>query len=243
MKTKKRRYKGKAKRKKVRLSKLQVHREGSGEQSALGGLSLFCQLARLLQFARCVDQRVKVLKIHQGYRESDHLLPLLNSLLAGASCIEDLGRLQEDPFYKELCGVDKVSDPTTMGDFLRRFGRSDLDDLKEAIWEMRERAWELGKEKLPKEATVDLDSVIKPVYGNCKEGADFTWKKSFGYHPEMMSLAETGEWLDGINRPGNEPSGQCAVELLRGNLPGVCRHFEKLCASSSAKRKVVCSEM
>ena len=78
---------------------------------------------------------------------------------------------------------------------------------------MRERAWQLGKGKLPKEATLDLDSVIKPVYGNCKEGADFTFKKSFGYHPEMLSLAETAEWLDGINRPGNETSGECAAEL------------------------------
>ena len=55
---------------------------------------------------------------------------------AGASCIEDLVRLQEDAFYKQLSGVDKVSDPTTMGDFLRRFGRSDLNDPKEAIWQM-----------------------------------------------------------------------------------------------------------
>ena len=36
MKTKRRRYKGESKGKKVRLGKLQVHREGSGEQSALG---------------------------------------------------------------------------------------------------------------------------------------------------------------------------------------------------------------
>ena len=235
MKTKKRPYKGKAKGKKVKYRKLQVHREGSGQQSALGGLSLFCQLARLLKFARCVDQRVEVLKIHQGYRESDHLYHLLNSLLAGASCIEDLGRLQEDPFYKELCGVDKVSDPTTMGDFLRRFERSDLDDLHEAIWQMRERAWQLGKGKLPKQATLDLDSVIKPVYGNCKEGADFTFKKSFGYHPEMLSLAETAEWLDGINRPGNETSGECAAELLRRNLGRVCGHFERVCVRGDTK--------
>ena len=118
MKTKKRRYKGKAKGKKVKYRKLQVHREGSGQQSALGGLSLFCQLARLLKFARCVDQRVEVLKIHQGYRESDHLYHLLNSLLAGASCIEDLGR---------VCGhFERVC---VRGD--TKFGRTDV--LKECI--------------------------------------------------------------------------------------------------------------
>lgn len=235
MKASKRRYKGNRNGKKVHLGKHQVHREGRVEHTALGGLSLFCALGKQLQFHRLMDEQLGVLKIRQGYRESDHLFHLLNSILAGASCIEDLGRLQEDGVYKRLIGVDKVTDPTTMGDFLRRFGREDLNDLKEAIWRMRERAWQKAARQLPKHVSADLDSTVSEVYGNCKQGADFTWKKSYGYHPELLSLAETCEWLDGVNRPGNQASGAKAAYLLRRNLPRLRKHFSSVCVRGDTK--------
>ncbi len=235
MKVNKRRYKSNGNQKKVHLSKVRVHHDRGREYSALGGLSLLCQLAQRVQFHRKVDEQVGVLKIHQGYAESDHLFHLLSSMVAGSSCIEDVGRLKEDKVYKKLTGVDKVTDPTTMGDFLRRFGRSDLNDLKEAIWQMRERAWDKAGRKLPRHIAVDLDSRVSEVYGNCKQGADFSWKKCFSYHPEMLSIAETGEWLDVVNRSGNEPSGQKAAYLLRRNLPRLSQRFASVCVRGDSK--------
>ena len=235
MKAKKRRGRGNRNVKKVHLGKLQVHSDGGGEYTAVGGLGLICQLAHQLQFHQKVDEQVGVLKIQQGYRESDHLFHLLSSIVAGASCIEDLQRLQEDEVYKQLAGVDTVTDPTTIGDFLRRFERGDLNDLKEATWQMREAAWDKAGKKLPEQVAADLDSVVKEVYGNCKEGADFSWKKSFSYHPEMLSLAETGEWLDAVNRSGNELSGDKAAYLLRRNLPRLSQRFASVCVRGDSK--------
>ena len=50
--------------------------------------------------------------------------------------------------------------------------------------------------------------------GSKKEGADFTYKRGFGYHPLVFSFAGTDEVLRVINRPGNETSAQDAEKHL-----------------------------
>ena len=219
----------------IRLQQMVGHAEEGGEFTPYGGLSLVCQLGYRLGFHEQVDSRVSVLKIHQGYRESDHLFHLLNALFAGAGCIEDLGQLQTDSNYRRLLGVDRVTDPTTMGDFLRRFSRGDLNELKSAIWAMRQKAWRKLGHRLGSHASLDLDSRICPVYGDQKRGADFSYKGSFAYHPEMLSLAETGEWLDMINQPGNKVSGGRAAYLLRRNLSHVKERFQSVCIRGDTK--------
>ena len=219
----------------IALQKLHVRRDPQSQRTALGGLSLACQLARRLGFGDTVDKHVHVLKIHQHYRESDHLLHLVNSIFAGATCIEDGARLQSDEVYKKLVAVQKVTDPSTTGDFLRRFGRSDINDFKDAIWELRGKVWKKAAQRLSRHATVDLDSKVKEVHGDCKQGADYSWKKTLSYHPEVLSLAETGEWVDAVNRPGNEPSGQKAAYLLRRNLPKLRSHSASVCVRGDTK--------
>jgi len=83
-----------------------------------------------------------------------------------------LGQLQTDANYHRMLGVDRVTDPTTMGDFLRRFGRRDLNDAKEAIWAMRTRVWKKIGHRLGRHASLDLDNRVCPVYGDQKRGAD-----------------------------------------------------------------------
>lgn len=190
---------------------------------------------RGLGFQEAVDSRLKVLKIRQGYRESDHLLHLVNNLYIGGSGLDDLARLQSDEQYKRLMGVDRVTDPTTGGDFLRRFQRSDINALKDALWDVRKKAWNRAGKRLGQSVNVDLDNTFKEVYGNCSQGADFSYKKKFSYHPEVLSLAETGEWLDAVNLPGNEVSGCKAAYLLRRNLPQLTEQFEHVCVRGDTK--------
>ena len=209
--------------------------EESSAFTPYGGLGLVHQLAYRLGFHDHVNSRVSVLKIRQGYRESDHLFHLLSGIFAGADCIEDIGQLQADVNYRRMVGVERVSDPTTLGDFMRRFARKDLNAFKESIWGMRQQAWRKLGRQLSSHASLDLDSRVCAVYGDKKKGADYSYQGSFAYHPEMLSLAETGEWLDVINRPGNEPSGNRAAYLLRRNLPQIRKHFASICVRGDSK--------
>jgi hypothetical protein len=86
-----------------------------------------------------------------------------------------------------------------------------------------------------KVGTVDLDSTIKEVYGQCKQGADFSYNGKWSYHPFLATLAETNEPLRTINRPGNRPSAEGAAQVLHEVLPMVGRHFDKVFVRGDSK--------
>lgn len=89
--------------------------------TCLGGAALPLALWRRLGADRVIDDEVKVLRRHRPYQESDHVLAqVLNSILGG-TCLDDLARLQHDPAVLRMLGCDRIPDPTTAGDFLRRF--------------------------------------------------------------------------------------------------------------------------
>lgn len=215
--------------------KLVGHLQQMDGLSVYGGLGMLYQTARNFGFHEAVDCGLNVLKINQGYSESDHLFNLLSGHFIGVGCIEDIAQLKDDYCYRQLLDGKDVTAPSTMGDFMRRFKRSDLSDYKGAISSMQEQVWRKLTAEQRREASLDLDSRICPVYGDKKRGSEFSHKGTMAYHPEMLSLAETGEWLDCINRPGNETSGAKGAYLLRRNLERVKKYFSKLTVRGDTK--------
>ncbi len=78
-------------------------------------------------------------------------------------------------------------------------------------------------------ATIDLDSTLVVTTGECKAGMDISYKGTWGYHPLLVTLAETGEVLRLVNRPGNRPSQEGAAEEADRAL-ALCRRagFRKI---------------
>ena len=60
-------------------------------------------------------------------------------------------------------------------------------------------------------ATLDMDGTLVATTGACKAGMDIAYDGTWGYHPLVVSLAETGEVLRLVNRPGNRPSHEGAA--------------------------------
>lgn len=212
----------------LRHPKLTASLERS-ESTAFGGLALAARLVARLGMDRVIDQSLSLLRSHRPYSESDHVLTHVYNLFAGGSAIEDIADLQLSKPIRRMLGTDRIPDPTTAGDFLRRFDKSAIRDLDRAIDEMQRRVWK--KQRARKKGSVglvDLDSHVHHVYGNKKQGADFTYKGGFGYHPLVVSLAGTQECLRIVNRPGNAPSAEGAEDCIRELAPLLKARFAEV---------------
>ncbi len=179
-----------------------------------GGLGAVHLLVRQLGLADAIDRDLHLLKRHVPYFESDHVLNLTYNLLAGGTCLEDLELLRNNETYLNVLGAQRIPDPTTAGDFLRRFGAADLDILMRVLNGKRVRVWQQQPDAFLEEAIVEADGTLVGTTGECKQGMDLSYNGVWGYHPLVVSLANTQEPLFILNRPASRPSYEGAAEYF-----------------------------
>jgi hypothetical protein len=176
-----------------------------------GGIGAMHLLVTKLGLAEAIDRHLHVLKIHLPYHESDHVLNIAYNALCNGTCLEDIERRRNDEAFLDALGARRIPDPTTAGDFCRRFGHADITALHDAIDDVRLTVWAEQPSSFRDRATIDMDGTLVETTGACKAGMDIAYNGTWGYHPLILSLAETGEVLSLVNRPGNRPSSEGAA--------------------------------
>jgi hypothetical protein len=189
---------------------------------ACGGIGAVHLLARRVGLIDALDRQFHLLKIHLPYHESDHVLNLAYNVLAGGECLEDLELLRQDEVYLDALGARRIPDPTTAGDFCRRFTEADVGTLQDVFNQCRQRVWALQGPEFFRRAILDADGTLAPTTGQCKQGMDISYDGQWGYHPLVISLANTREPLFLVNRPGNRPSHEGAAACFDKSIV-VCR--------------------
>jgi Transposase DDE domain group 1 len=198
------------------MSASNVHYEISDRTRAIaaGGIGAIHLLARRVGLVRDIDDNLHLLKRHQPYFESDHVLNIAYNLLAGGSRIEHLEVRRNDEVYLDALGAQRIPDPTTAGDFCRRFAGPDVERLMDTVNDVRLRVWKEQPDGFFEEAFLDADGTLAPTEGWCKQGVDISYNGVWGYHPLVVSLANTAEPLFLVNRSGNRPSHEHAADYL-----------------------------
>jgi DDE family transposase len=190
--------------------------------TAHGGMGLVAKLVRALGLAEEVDTSLRLLSQHRPYYESDHVLNIAYNALCGGRTLDDIELRRADQVFLDGIGAPALPDPTTAGDFCRRFDEGSVMALQEAVNRARLRAWAAQPASFFTTAVIDADATIVPTGAEAKQGIDIGYNGVWGYSALMVSLANTAEplylALHGANRPSHEgvvPLYDRAIALCR----------------------------
>ena len=144
-----------------------IHYEISNRNKGLsfGGIGAIQKLVRAIDLPREIDQNLPLLKQHKPYHESDHVLNIAYNILSGGTNLEDIELLRNNEVYLNALGAQRIPDPTTAGDFCRRFDEITVEYLMQAINESRLRVWEKQPDSFFDEAILEADGVLTETDG------------------------------------------------------------------------------
>jgi len=213
------------------LSSSNIHYEMSEKCHATGygGIGAIHLMVHKLKLTEELDQSLELLKRHLPYHESDHVLNIAYNVMLGGQRLEDIELRRHDESFLDGLGAQRIPDPTTSGDFTRRFDEQAITELMEAINTTRQRVWRSQRRDFLSEAWIDIDGTMARTRGECKGGMALSHQGIWGYAPLIISLANTREVLYLVNRPGNVTSHKgCvawidrAIAQLKGCARQIC---------------------
>ena len=174
-----------------------------------GGIGAIAKLIGKVGLAGEIDSSLQLLKLHKPYYESDHVLNIAYNALCGGQRLQDIEARRCDRVFLDGLGVESLPDPTTAGDFCRRFDPRAVLALQEAVNRARLKVWQRQPGAFFEQpAVIDADASIVPTDAQTKEGMDISYNGIWGYSALLVSLANTKEplflGLLGANRPSHE---------------------------------------
>jgi Transposase DDE domain group 1 len=201
------------------------------------GAALLRELADRVELTGALGWRAPAGR--RRHSDADVLRDVAVVLADGGDCLSDLAVLREQP---GLFGP-VASTPTAWRVIERAAQDPDgLARLRLARAHARARAWAAGAWPIPELLVIDVDATLVIAHSDLKEGAEGTYKHTFGFHPLLAYLdrgTAPGEPLAGLLRPGNAAPGTTEdlidlVDLALAQLPAPAHQQPVLVRSDSA---------
>ena len=157
--------------------------------TAHGGLALMAEYNHGLGLRGWVDRHLPLPGSNRGYAPSVYVDTLVLMLQAGGRHLEDLRELEREAALMDLIGRDRIPDPDSAGDWLRRMG--DPHSGEAGLLGLGRVRDEINRRILRRdgraEYTLDADATL--LEGE-KRDAQMSYKGMPGYMPMLGFLFE-----------------------------------------------------
>jgi hypothetical protein len=174
---------------------VEVRADGEGLVSHAGAF-LLVELADRIGLTAALSEAMAPTRERRSAHDPGVVLRDLAVAIAdGGDHVTDLGVLRGQ---EALFGV--VASETTAHRVLKSIDAGLLEGIRGARAKALAKAWDAGAR--PEELILDIDASLLIAHSE-KEGAAGNYKGGFGFHPLLCYLAETGEPLAALLRPGN----------------------------------------
>jgi hypothetical protein len=149
--------------------------------TAHGGIGAIAKLIGDVELANEIDSSLDLLKLHKPYYESDHVLNIAYNALCGGQRLEDIEARRCDRVFLDGLGTESLPDPTTAGDFCRRFDPGAVLALQAAVNRARLKVWRRQPDAFSEQpAVIDADASIVPTDAQTKQGMDIAYNGVWG---------------------------------------------------------------
>jgi hypothetical protein len=196
--------------------------------TSFAGLVLFQQLFALLNLTPRLRACFRHLATGKVFAPATLFLQLVLHLVLGFRELRDSRAYRDDPLVKRLLGLDRLPDVATLSRMLRNADAKSVLNLRRLLRDLLlQRLADLGTTRL----TLDFDGSVQSTRRHAEGTAVGFNKKRKGarsYYPLFCTVAQTGQVLDLLHRPGNvhDSNGAQAfilgcIQAVRKALPGV----------------------
>ena len=184
-----------------------------------GGLVAIAQVMESINLSERIDKYFPHPKSNRGFKPSTFIETLILMQHEGGFHLDDVRYIQDDEALRTLLGLDKIPQPSSLGNWLRRLGN---DCQSFSAWTQVNKA--ILKAALHRRKGITLDIDATEVVAN-KADAQWTYKKNKGYMPMVGHIAEIGQIVACDFRSGNASPAKENLEFIQQcehSLPDGC---------------------
>jgi hypothetical protein len=190
--------------------------------TSVAGLELLASLIRRLNLIRAIRSEVRVKKIDYGFREEEHLIPLLLNIALRRTSFTDLAWLaREEKLLKKSLGFGKLPKERAVAMHLEKYGKEHITGLKRVGARIVSQATITAEPGDEGYIPCDIDPSIFEQFAPKREGVETTYNGKLCYTPVFAVVGRERFCINHWLLPGREKAveridefiGECA-ELL-----------------------------
>jgi len=184
--------------------------------TSVAGLELLTSLMRRLELVRAIRSEIKVKKIDYGFREEQHLLPLILNIALRRTSFTDISWLaKEEKLLKKMLGFGKLPKERAVATHLGHYQKEHIAGLKKVAAKVLSQATitaEAGDEGY---VPCDIDPTIFEQFAPKREGVETTYNGKLCYTPVFAVIGRERFCVNHWLLPGRDKAVERIDDFIR----------------------------